>query len=70
MEKFLAEYGLRWTVDETGDEVLKGDLNKERLVGDAKKPKYNYHLPSEIDLNIILLRISELNYSTEKDGGC
>lgn len=47
MEKFLSEYGLRWTVDdETGDEVLRGDLDKNRLIGDSKKSKYNYPLPS------------------------
>ncbi|KAL4472460.1 hypothetical protein ABPG74_018409 [Tetrahymena malaccensis] len=69
MEKFLADYGLKWTLDEqNGDEVLKGDFDKEKLLNDVKKPKYNYHLPSEIDFNVVMRRIEELNYIVEKEG--
>lgn len=42
MEKFLADYGLKWTVDDkNGDEVLRGDFDKDKLLKDVKKPKYN-----------------------------
>ena len=31
------------------------------------KPKYNYNVPKEIDINIILRRIEELNFIMEKE---
>lgn len=71
MEKFLADFGLRWTVEETtGDEVLRGELDKAKIEQYTKKPKYNYPLPSEIDFNVIMRRIDELNFLIEKEGGC
>lgn len=70
MEKFLADYGMRWKVDEnSGKEVLGGNLDKERMQSDSKKAKYNYPIPSEIDSNAILRRIDELNIIIEKEGG-
>lgn len=69
MEKFLAEYGLKWKAeDENGKEQLKGDFNKEKLLNDVKKPKYNYKLPDSIDLNVVIRRIEELNFIMEKEG--
>lgn len=32
------------------------------------QPKYNYKIPKEIDINIILKRIDELNIIMEKEG--
>lgn len=33
-----------------------------------KKPKYNYRLPSEIDIRTVATRIDELNIGMHKDG--
>lgn len=70
MEKFLLEYGVKW-VGSGSEKKTEGNLEAERLkqeLLEMKKPKYNYHLPKEIDINIILRRIEELNIIMEREG--
>ncbi|EGR29493.1 hypothetical protein IMG5_154760 [Ichthyophthirius multifiliis] len=72
METFLSEYGVKWILnnEKNTEELNTEKFEKERLLDDVKKPKYNYNLPQQIDLNIVARRIEELNFLMEKEGGC
>jgi hypothetical protein len=52
MEKFLKSYGLKWVGNQ-----IEGKFDKKQLEEDLKKPKYNYRLPSEIDVRTVVCRI-------------
>lgn len=47
---------------------MEGKLNKDQLKKDMEKPKYNYHLPSEVDINTVARRIEELNMGLHQEG--
>lgn len=61
MEKFLKSYGLKWVGNK-----IEGQFDKKQLDQDLKKPKYNYRLPSEIDIRTVATRIDELNIAMHK----
>ena len=63
MEAFLKSYGLKWV----GHKV-EGKFDKDKLKKDMEKPKYNYHLPSEVDINTVARRIEELNMGLQQEG--
>lgn len=52
MEKFLKSYGLKWVGNK-----IEGKMDKDKLKKDLEKPKYNYRLPSEIDIRTVAVRI-------------
>lgn len=56
MEVFLKSYGLKWV-----GHKMEGNLDKNKLKKDMEKPKYNYNLPSEVDISTVARRIQELN---------
>lgn len=60
MEKFLKDYGLKWTGDKNSNE---GQFNIEDVKKqlECNKPLYKNNLPKEIDMNVIIRRIDELN---------
>lgn len=64
MEKFLADYGLKWVGN-----APSGQLDIASLMQDipTSDPLYRYNLPNEIDIAIIERRIQELNIVAEKD---
>lgn len=64
---FLKDYGLVWKGSKTESE---GEFKKEALdkVLDAKKPRYNFNLPKEIDISLIMHRVNELNFVVQKEG--
>lgn len=64
MEKFLADYGLKWVGN-----APEGTLDVNSLMQDipTSEPVYRYNLPNEIDIAIIERRIQELNIIAEKD---
>ena len=43
----------------------------KQIVKDVLQPKplFNYKLPQEISVDVIIRRVDELNYIMEKDGG-
>ena len=73
MEKFLADYGLKWIGDD-GTPVSSGKkhegefdakaINREL---DHKAPMYRNNLPKEIDTEVLTRRIEELNFIAEKE---
>ena len=63
MEKFLKSYGLKWVGNK-----MEGKLDKKQLDKDLKQPKYNYRLPSEIDIRTVATRIDELNLNMHSEG--
>ena len=73
MEKFLADYGLKWVG--TDDAPLPGGKQHEGKF-DAKAinrdlshqaPMYRNNLPKEIDTEVLTRRIEELNFIAEKE---
>lgn len=64
MEKFLADYGLKWVGNNP-----EGKLDVNSLMQDLpmEDPLYRYKLPNEIDIAVIERRIQELNIIAEKD---
>jgi hypothetical protein len=43
-------------------------MDKDKLKKDLEKPKYNYRLPSEIDIRTVAMRIQELNMGMHSEG--
>lgn len=52
----MKSYGLKWV-----GHKMEGNLDKNKLKKDMEKPKYNYNLPSEVDISTVARRIQELN---------
>ena len=70
MEKFLADYGLKWIgEDGAGKGQHEGQFNSKAINKelDHKAPAYRSSLPSEIDTEVLTRRIEELNFIAEKD---
>ena len=75
MEKFLADYGLKWVGDD-GTPPVPGSSNKHEGEFDSKAinrdlghqgPMYRNNLPKEIDTEVLTRRIEELNFIAEKE---
>lgn len=64
MEKFLADYGLKWVGNAPAGTFDMGSLMQDLPGADLL---YKYHLPNEIDIAVIERRIQELNMIAEKD---
>jgi len=67
MEKFLADYGLKWIGEEGEQPEGKFDskaINKELS---HQPPVYRNKLPKEIDTEVLTRRIEELNFIAEKE---
>ena len=64
MEKFLADYGMKWV----GDGQHEGEFKKTMLEEELKHngPGYRNNLPPEIDTQVLSRRIEELNFIAEK----
>lgn len=69
MEKFLADYGLKWIGNDEEmqkkREDFKADAVKAEL--DHQAPQYRSNLPKEIDTAVLTRRIEELNFIAEKN---
>lgn len=64
MEKFLADYGLKWV----GNNEKEGQFNEKAIAEELKHqaPNYRNSLPTEIDTEVLTKRIEELNFIAEK----
>jgi hypothetical protein len=68
MEKFLADYGLKWIGEDNNFHQKEGNFNakavKEELAFHG--PAFRNNLPKEIDTEVLTRRIEELNFIAEK----
>jgi hypothetical protein len=65
MEKFLADYGLKWLGN---DGQAEGKFNSDAINKELahQPPAYRSNLPKEIDTEVLTRRIEELNFIAEK----
>jgi hypothetical protein len=63
MESYLKNYGMKWVGSSAG-----GKLDKDKMKKDIANAKYNYRLPSEIDLGTIQRWVEELNAGLLAEG--
>lgn len=73
MEKFLADYGLKWVGDDpeaqqSNPNQHHGKFNANAINEELKHqaPAYRSNLPKEIDTQVLTRRIEELNFIAEK----
>lgn len=66
MEKFLADYGLKWVGGEGGQRQGEFDSKAINEELNFKGPSYRNKLPKEIDTEVLTRRIEELNFIAEK----
>jgi len=69
MEKFLADYGLKWIGSENNKERRRSfDINSVNKDLEHAKPHYRTSLPKEIDMVVVTRRVEELNMLAAHDG--
>lgn len=69
IKSYLLTYGVKWKENSNGGEP-EGQIDQIALkkdIEDAKLP-YRYNVPKEIDINVLDIRISELNKGMMKEG--
>jgi len=66
MERFLADYGLKWIGENPSESEGKFDAKAVNKELEHKPPVYRSNLPKEIDTEVLTRRIEELNFIAEK----